>query len=238
MLDDLAWLGIRFTEGPHRQSDRFARYEATIEKLVESGETFLCDCSRAEIARAASAPHDGEEGAPYPGTCRGHGMRQRAFKRPPALRLRMDAGDFVLRRGDGVYAYQLACASDDVDMRITEVVRGIDLLSSAARQLRIAELVGDPAWRERTFVHVPLVVSDDGTRLSKRDGSLEIATLRGRGVSPQRLVQAIAIAYGFEVDDRAPLDALARALDDRALREKSIRVSDILQHLAADERVP
>lgn len=230
MLEDLAWLGIRFTEGPFRQSERFALYERATEALIATGETFLCDCSRAEIARVASAPHEGEE-LPYPGTCRAFGMSDRAFKRAPALRLRTDGGDIVLRRGDGVFSYQLACTADDVDMRITNVVRGIDLASSAPRQRRIAELLGDPLFRERTFVHVPLVVSDDGSRLSKRDGSLTIRSIRERGVPPPRLVHAIARAYGFEIGGDAPLDDLARALDERGLPEESIRVTAILQRL-------
>lgn len=232
MLEDLAWLGIRFTEGPYRQSERFDLYARAIDVLAATGETFLCDCSRAEIARVASAPHEGEEGPPYPGTCRAFGMRARPFKRPPAVRLRMEGGDdFVLRRGDGVYSYQLACTVDDVDMAITEVVRGIDLASSAPRQRRIAELLADPRWRTRSFVHVPLVVADDGARLSKRDGSLTIRSIRDRGISPRRLVAAIAGAYGFTVDERDPLDDLARALDERAPTEESIRVSEVLKRL-------
>lgn len=233
MLADLAWLGIRFTEGPFRQSERFDLYERAIALLVARGETYLCDCSRAEIARVASAPHEGEE-LPYPGTCRSFGMGDRAFKRAPAVRLRMEDGsDFVLRRGDGVFSYQLACTADDVDMSITEVVRGIDLASSAPRQRRIAELLGDPRARERTFVHVPLVVSSDGSRLSKRDGSLTIRSIRERGVPPRQLVRAIAIAYGFDVGATDPLDDLAHALDERPLAEESIRVTDVLRELEA-----
>src|SRR5262249_10169805 len=140
ILADLAWLGIRWDEGPdvggprgpYVQSQRLPRYKAAVDALAAAGHTYLCDCSRAEIARAAGAPHAGEEGPRYPGTCRPHGMRARPFRRPPAVRLAVpegDAGrvevddavlgpsiehvgevtgDFVLRRGDGVFAYQLS----------------------------------------------------------------------------------------------------------------------------------
>src|SRR5262249_19083821 len=158
-----------------------------IEHLAARGLTYLCDCSRAEIARAASAPHAGEEGPRYPGTCRAHGMRPRSFRRPPAVRLRVpdgavtvvdDAvlgrgreeagtvtGDFVLRRGDGVFAYQLAVVVDDLAMGVTEVVRGGDLASSAPRQALLARLLGgEPPG----FAHVPLLLGPDGARLAKR----------------------------------------------------------------------
>ncbi|MBK9262110.1 MAG: hypothetical protein IPM54_20185 [Polyangiaceae bacterium] len=162
--EDLDWLGIRFQEGPdiggaagpYVQSQRQALYEAAIDELAKQGFVYLCDCSRAEIARVASAPHAGDEGPRYPGTCRPFGMRPRAFKRPPAVRIAVphDArsivttndlvlgsrtddvadvtGDFVLRRGDGIFAYQLAVVVDDLAMGITDVVRGADLAGSSA----------------------------------------------------------------------------------------------------------
>jgi len=142
-LDDLRWLGLDWDEGPdvggahapYRQSERSAVYDDALARLGVRGLLYYCDCSRAEIARIASAPHAGEEGPRYPGTCRAFGMRERAWKRPPAIRLAVpdgvvhvdDAiqgafdedvaarvGDFVLKRGDGVYAYQLACVVDDI----------------------------------------------------------------------------------------------------------------------------
>ncbi len=172
ILDDLRWLGVTWDEGPdvggerapYVQSQRRELYAGAIERLAERGLTYYCDCSRAEIARVASAPHAGEEGPRYPGTCRPQGMRARAFRRPPAVRLAVpegarieieDAvlgtltedvgevtGDFVLRRGDGVFAYQLAVVVDDLAMGVTEVVRGGDLASSAPRQALLARLLG------------------------------------------------------------------------------------------------
>src|SRR5262245_56489349 len=193
-LDDLRWLGIDWDEGPdaggphapYRQSERTRLYDRALDELGRQGLTYLCDCSRAEIARVASAPHVGDEGPRYPGTCRELGLRERDWKRAPALRLRVPdreivvedrwqgkvvenvwraVGGFGLRRGEGVYAYQLAVVVDDLAMGITEVVRGADLLGSAARQTLLSELLGSRAPR---YAHHPMIVSADGSRLAKR----------------------------------------------------------------------
>ena len=222
-LDDLRWLGLDWDEGPdvggpsapYRQSERTARYEAALEVLARRDLLYWCDCSRAEIARVASAPHPGDEGPRYPGTCREHGLQQRSWKRPPALRLRVPSGeitvddalhgrmvedvssavgDFVLRRGDGVFAYQLAVVVDDLAMGVTEVVRGADLLSSTPRQVLLAELLGGTPPR---YVHVPLVVGSDGARLAKRDGGVTLREHRVAGIAPGRLVEALARLLGL-----------------------------------------
>lgn len=254
IAEDLAWLGLRFQEGPgigglvgpYVQSERQTLYEQAIEQLAAQGHVYLCDCSRAEIARVASAPHAGEEGPRYPGTCRQFGMEQRAFKRPPAVRLAVphDApsivttndlvlgsrtenvfdvtGDFVLRRGDGIFAYQLAVVVDDLAMGITDVVRGADLATSSARQMLLARLLnGDPP----TFAHVPLLVADDGRRLAKRDGGMTIREQRELGRDPRELVRTIARAYGHDVRDASePLDALAEMLQWSKMPRESVRV--------------
>ncbi len=184
--DDLRWLGLDWDETTIRQSDRLSLYGQALSTLAAQGLVYPCDCSRAEIARAASAPHDGDE-TPYPGLCRDRDPA-RPMKRPPALRVRVpegvieyeDAavgrvaqdlvekvGDFVLRRGDGVFAYQLAVVVDDAAMRITDVVRGADLIGSTPRQLWLARSIGAMPPR---YAHVPLVVAPDGTRLEKRAG--------------------------------------------------------------------
>lgn len=257
---DLAWLGLVFDEypgsaepfGPYRQSERLASYGAAVDALAERGLTYLCDCSRAEIARAASAPHPGEEGSRYPGVCRAHGMRERAFKRPPALRLAIpestrvhytdaargsvavdvhaQAGDFVLRRGDGVFAYHLACAVDDLAMQITEVVRGADLEPSAALQVLLIELLGGSAPR---YAHVPLLVGPDGARLAKRHQSSTVAELRAGGVNADALVRALAAAYGHAPSVSAsPLDALAETWDARRLPTQPVALGSVLSDLA------
>ena len=222
-LDDLRWLGLDWDEGPdvggaagpYRQSERDAYYEEALARLAGLGLLYLCDCSRAEIALLASAPHAGEEGPPYPGTCRRFGMRVREWKRPPAVRLAVpdrsvtvidaaqgpltqhvasEVGDFVLKRGDGVYAYQLAVVVDDLVMRVTEVVRGVDLLASTPRQALLAELLGGrpPAW-----LHVPLIAAPGGGRLQKRSPSHTLAEVREGGGAPAAVVDRLARTLGI-----------------------------------------
>lgn len=239
LLADLGWLGLAWNEGPdvggpfapYTQSERLPRYDAALEALAARGLTYLCDCSRAEVARASSAPHAGEEGPRYPGTCRPLGHRPRAFKRPPAIRLAVppgpvafeDAaegpreedvaertGDFVLRRADGLHAYQLAVVVDDLEMGITEVVRGADLAPSAARQALLHRLLGSP--RPPRFLHVPLLVGADGERLAKRAPRMTVGEHAQAGRTGGALAGALARAYGLpvprgaaRVDDLAPL---------------------------------
>lgn len=257
--DDLTWLGLRFAEGPrqggphgpYRQSERGAVYAAAIDRLAARGLTYLCDCSRAEIARVASAPHPGEEGPRYPGTCRGEGMRQRAFRRPPAVRLAVPAGargayrdvvrgvveedidavagDFVLRRGDGVFAYQLAVVVDDVAMEIDEIVRGADLAPSAPRQALLAELLGA---RLPPVLHVPLLVGLDGERLAKRSGGVPVADHRAAGRSPAQLAAALARALGHPIDAGGdPIAALASTLDPARLPAGPVSIAAVLEAL-------
>jgi glutamyl-tRNA synthetase len=242
-LDDLRWLGLDWDEGPdvggphapYRQSERDAGYEAALDRLARRGLLYRCDCSRADIARVASAPHAGEDGPRYPGTCRAHGMRPRAWKRPPAVRLvvpdrdvtivdalqgpvtqnvQRTVGDFVLRRGDGVWAYQLAVVVDDLAMRVTEVVRGADLLASAPRQALLATLLdADPP----AFAHLPLVVGADGRRLAKRARGTALRDHRAAGVAPERLVATLAGALGLTSADAVTPRALLRGFDRGAL---------------------
>lgn len=252
ILADLRWLGVSWGEGPdvggdrgpYVQSARRARYQAALDALAARGLVYLCDCSRAEIARAASAPHEGEEGPRYPGTCRAHGMRARAFKRPPAVRLAVpddaeievrDAvlgtlrervaevtGDFVLRRGDGVFAYQLAVVVDDLAMGVTEVVRGADLAASAPRQALLARLLGG---EPPSFAHVPLLLGPDGARLAKRAPRMTLVEQRAAGRTGAEVARALARVYAHdpaESDD--PVGALAAVLDWSRLRGLSARV--------------
>lgn len=222
ILRDLAWLGLDWDEAPLLQSARTSLYEAAIARLDAAGWVYACDCSRAEIARAASAPHLGEEiqEGLYPGTCR-DAPRSRAFKRPPALRLRVPkgkrivfddllrgrieedvhsaVGDFVLRRGDGVFAYQLVAALDDAETRVTHVVRADDLLSSTPRQILLMRLLGFDAVP--TYVHVPLVVTPAGERLAKRSQGATVRDLAERGVSPETIVGVLARGLGLVPDD-------------------------------------
>ncbi len=227
MLTDLRWLGLDWDEGPdvggpfvpYVQSERQAVYEAHLQRLSEAGLVYPCYCSRAEIARAASAPH-GDEGPRYPGTCRNLSEAKRreyeAAGRRPSLRLRVDdervvtftdqiagplsqqvqraVGDFILRRSDGIFAYQFAVVVDDGLMQINQVVRGVDLLSSTARQILLFEVLGFPV---PTFAHVPLWLDSTGQRLSKRIQSEGLEPLRAGGLSPAAVIGQFAASCGL-----------------------------------------
>lgn len=258
MLRDLRWLGVAWDEGPdvggpagpYDQSQRTGLYERALGHLTEAGLTYLCDCSRAEIARAASAPHAGDEGPRYPGTCRPLGHRPRAFRRPPAVRLAVPegaagvaeafdlvlgrlvenvgevTGDFVLRRGDGVFAYQLAVVVDDLAMNVTDVVRGADLASSAPRQALLARLLGGSA---PAFAHVPLLLGEGGARLAKRARSVTIREQRELGRDPRELARSIARAYGHDLPEGAdPIEALAASLSFSRLAGMTVTLPQIL----------
>jgi len=223
ILDDLRWLGLGWDEGPFFQSARASLYERAIESLMHQGLTYPCDCSRAEIARVASAPHEGEEVA-YPGTCRDKDPA-RPMRRPAALRLRLpdeqrvafedgcqghceqrlgDVGDFVLRRADGVFAYQLAVAVDDLAMRIGCVVRGADLLSSTPRQLHLMRLFGATEQELPRYVHLPLVRGRDGLRLSKRTPGGRVRALRDAGIDAAEILDVLARALDLRADGSPP----------------------------------
>jgi glutamyl-tRNA synthetase len=237
ILEELRWLGLDWDEGPdvggglgpYRQSERSGRYLEALDRLRAAGHAYPCFCSRAEIARSSQAPHAGEEGPRYPGTCRSLSDTERVERsrhRPPAWRLRVPegpvdfhdevhgdrsfdvagtVGDFVVARADGVASYQLAVTVDDAAMRISEVVRGDDLLPSTARQLLLYRALGLAAPR---FGHVPLVVGPDGERLAKRHGALSVGELRERGADPERVVGLLAGLSGL-----APAGARLRPRD-------------------------
>ena len=228
LLDDLRWLGLDWDEGPmrggpfgpYRQSERTERYDGAIARLLAAGRAFPCACSRADVARAASAPHAGDEDGPrYPGTCRGRPAAEieaRAAAQGRAPVIRFDArgealyfddvlrgavavgpgglDDFVLRRSDGTAAYQLAVVVDDAAMAITRVVRGEDLLTSTPRQLALYAALGLAA---PTFAHVPLVLAPGGERLAKRTRPSSLAELRARGVTPEAVLGALAASAGL-----------------------------------------
>lgn len=228
IVADLRWLGLDWDEGPdlggpyapYTQSERLPLYKHHLGRLEREGWTYPCYCSRADIARAASAPHGvADEAPPYPGTCRDPArraqQRRRAGGRPPALRFRLPdgvisfedglygrveqdvarvVGDFVLRRADGVPAYHLAVVVDDALMGITEVARGADLLPSTPRQIALYRALGYP---EPRFLHLPLVVDAGGARLAKRQGAVGLAPSQQQGYTPARVVGALAASAGL-----------------------------------------
>jgi len=205
--------------GPYRQSERLETFTAALRRLDAAGRLYGCTCSRADLKRLASAPHIGEDGPVYPGLCRAAGiplaLEAGSSGRVPALRFAVapgdvcfddliagpgcqnvadDVGDFVVRRADGLFAYQLAVVVDDAAMGITQVVRGADLLGSTPRQLQLLDALGAPT---PTYAHVPLVLNASGERLAKRDGATAIRTLREAGVTPQRIVGLLGWSLGL-----------------------------------------
>ncbi len=212
-LADLADLGIDWDGEVLLQSTRQAAHDAAIDELVERGLTFECFCTRREILEAPSAPH--HPPGSYPGTCRDLSATERAERRrerPAAIRLRTDVtewtvrdalhgevtsavDDFVLRRGDGVAAYNLTVVLDDATQGVDQVVRGDDLLASTPRQAYLATLLDLPV---PSYAHVPLVLNTDGARLAKRDGAVTATQLRDIGLDPRRL---IAESLGFSGAD-------------------------------------
>lgn len=214
-LADLAAIGLQWDEPVVWQSDRTAVYNEVIASLASHGLLYECYCSRKDIAQAPSAPH-APPGA-YPGTCRDLSAAERVRRnsdRPPALRLRTEnspftvhdmlhgeytglVDDFVVRRGDGVTAYNVAVVVDDQALGIDQVVRGDDLLASAPRQAYLAKLLDYPV---PTYAHVPLVLNTGGARLAKRDGAVTVADL---GV--QRTFALICESLGYEAANATDL---------------------------------
>lgn len=214
-LADLAAIGLEWDEPVVWQTDRTSAYSEVLDSLDSRGLLYECYCSRKDIAQAPTAPH-APPGA-YPGTCRELSESQRAQRRaerPPALRLRTEnstftvsdtlhgeytglVDDFVVRRGDGVTAYNVAVVVDDQAQGVDQVVRGDDLLASAPRQAYLSELLGYPV---PTYAHVPLVLNTAGARLAKRDGAVTIADL-----GAQRAFALICESLGYAAADAADL---------------------------------
>ena len=228
-LRDLAAIGVSWDGGVVRQTDREPLYSAAIASLTEAGLTYECFCTRREIQEAPSAPH-APQGA-YPGTCRTLTPGEREAKRsarPAAIRLRTAVqeatvhdvlhgsytgvvDDFVLRRNDGVTAYNLAVVVDDAAQGIDQVVRGDDLLPSTPRQAYLASLLNIPAPE---YAHVPLVVNARGARLAKRDGAVTLADLALAGVSAEQVRDALLASLGLP---GGPAGARARVFDPASL---------------------
>ena len=226
-LADLKALGLDWDGEVVRQSHRFGRYEAALDRLAADGLLYPCYCSRREVLAAVSAPHGPQPGGAYPGTCRDLTPRDRAAReaggRRPAWRVRaggqrvevvdrlhggFDAvvDDFVVRRADGAPAYQLAVVVDDADQRVGEVVRGDDLLDSTPRQAWLGRRLELPI---PTYAHVPLVLGADGERLAKRHGAVTLSDLAAAGASPASVLTSMAVSLGLAVAGEA--DAAATA---------------------------
>lgn len=214
-LADLRALGLDWDGDPVRQSERTHLYAAALERL----DTYPCYCTRAEIREAAGAPHGALAEGAYPGTCRELTARERAEHgrsgRPPALRVRAGEGidDFVVRRNDGAFAYNLAVVVDDAEQGIEQVVRGADLLDTTPRQVWLGRTLGHPIPDYR---HVPLVLGPDGTRLAKRHGAV---TLADRDETPAQVRGLLAASVGLPGGEPT-MDELLDGFDPASLPEE------------------
>ena len=220
LRSDLHWLGLNWDEETAPQSQRGAVYDRYFEKLADLGLLYPCYCTRSQL-HSVNAPHLSDGTYVYPGTCRNR-TDIPAGRKPAwrvmvpdrlwrlsdlcqgdySLNLYTDCGDMVVRRADGVYVYQLAVTVDDGEAGVTEVVRGMDLLSSAPRQMYLQELLGFP---HPVYGHVPMLLAPDGRRLSKRDRDLDLGILR-QNIRPEALIGNLAFAAGL-LEKNAPISA-------------------------------
>lgn len=222
-IDVLRRFGFDWDEDPLFQSERYDVYASYLNRLQEGGHLYPCFCTRSELL-ASQAPNLGDTQTIYAGTCRGLGpeeAKRRSRLRNPALRLLVpdldvaftdrvqgpylenlarDCGDFIVRRSDGMYGYQLAVVVDDGLSGVTEVVRGCDILSATPRQIYLAGLLDFPV---PAYAHIPLLFTPDGRRLAKRDHALGLNTLLSR-MGPEAILGMLAYAYGI-LDAPEPL---------------------------------
>ena len=246
LRQDLCWLGLDWDRETPAQSSRTAAYDGYFSQLEQMGLLYPCYCTRSQL-HSADAPHLSDGTYVYPGTCRNLTPEQReAFLRKPAWRVRVpekrwqvedlvqghyesdlstDCGDMVVRRADGVYVYQLAVTVDDGEAGVTEVVRGMDLLSSAPRQMYLQQLLGFPHPR---YAHVPMLLAPDGRRLSKRDRDLDLGQLRQR-FKPQQILGSLAFAAGLlDRPEAVSAPELAAQFSWQKVKKDSIFLDDSL----------
>ena len=220
---DLLWLGLDWDTEQAPQSQRSEIYQEYFHKLLDMGLLYPCYCTRNQL-HSVNAPHLSDGTYIYPGTCRNFTDAQRAaFDRDPAWRIKVpdrqwtvndllqgeytenlmtDCGDFVVRRSDGMFVYQLAVTVDDGLAGVTEVVRGSDLLSSAPRQMYLQELFG---FAHPAYGHIPLLIAPDGRRLSKRDQDTDLGYLKSH-CTPEKIIGMLAYACGL-TDRQAAVSA-------------------------------
>lgn len=242
LIDDLDWFGFTFDGPVLYQSERSDVYARMLNELSARAELYPCWCTRGQL-HAATAPHASDGQPLYDGRCRRLPPAERP-DRPAALRIAVpdltvrltdgvqgdyaqnlaaECGDFILRRADGVYAYQLAVVADDALSGVTEVVRGCDLLSSAPRQIWLYRLLNVP---EPTFYHVPLLLDETGNRLSKRAGHSNLAHLRALYSSPEPVIGALAHAAGLlPASEPIALSALIPLFDWAKVPRENIRLT-------------
>ena len=245
LRQDLAWLGLTYDRETPPQSQRSQVYDLYFDRLRQQGLLYPCYCTRSQL-HSVNAPHLSDGTYVYPGTCWNLTAQQRAaFQRKPAWRVKVpdrvwtvedlgqghyeenlatDCGDFVVRRADGVHVYQLAVTVDDGEAGVTEVVRGVDLLSSAPRQMYLQELFG---FSHPAYGHVPLLVAPDGRRLSKRDKDMDLGYLR-QNMTPEALIGKLAAGAGLiERDEPVSAKELATVFSWEKLKGEVIYCAEL-----------
>ena len=241
---DLEWLGFLWDEEQTPQSRRADAYQEMFAALATQGLVYPCYCSRGEL-HAASAPHASDGALLYAGTCRNLTPAERAAKtKKPCWRvavpdetiafddgvqghyaqnLARGCGDFIIRRADGVYAYQLAVVTDDADAGVTQVVRGCDLLSSTPRQIWLQQKLG---FSTPEYYHVPLLVAPDGRRLSKREWDLDMGALR-QSLAPEALIGKLAHACGLlEREESVSAEELSGVFSWQKVKRENIVIAN------------
>ena len=245
-LFDLEWLGLDWDGPAFLQSTRVSRLNAAVSALIATGKAYPCVCSRSDVRNAQSAPH-GDSGEPrYPGTCRGlyasFAEAEQKSGRAAGARLYVpdgsitiddrvsgsstwdvahDVGDFLIAKRDKAPAYQLAVVIDDAAQGVTEVLRGDDLRSSAARQWHVQNALGLP---HPNWAHVPLVTDAEGRRLAKREADLSLAELRERGADPRAIVAWAARSAGLAVAQRVSAADVTPLFDLARLPQQTVRL--------------
>ena len=244
LREDLLWLGLDWDLETAPQSRRSKVYDGYFARLEAMGLLYPCYCTRSQL-HSVNAPHLADGTYVYPGTCRDLTEEARkSFQRAPAWRVKVpdriwyvedavqgqyrenlatDCGDFVVRRADGVYVYQLAVTVDDGEAGVTEVVRGLDLLSSAPRQMYLQELFG---FSHPEYAHVPLLLAPDGRRLSKRDKDLDLGILRQK-MKPEALLGFLACSAGLlERPEAVSAKELAAHFSWDKVKKESVYLDD------------
>ena len=246
-IDDLRWLGFTWDEEPLYQSDRSDVYCDVLDRLTDAGHTYPCFCTRAQLMSLA-APNLGDTQVIYQRTCAHlspEEVAEKAKTRAPAIRLRVpdeeiaftdglfgrqrenlarDCGDFILRRSDGLYGYQLAVVVDDAISGVTEIVRGRDILSATPRQLHLQRLLG---YDTPDYIHIPLLVDHQGRRLAKRDKDLDLTALAQR-FTPEGILGMLAYSAGLLEEVRPmTLEALIPLFDWQKVRTDDLRLPDM-----------
>ena len=245
LREDLAWLGLDYDREQIPQSQRSKAYDGYFEILRDKGLLYPCYCTRSQL-HGVNAPHLSDGTYVYPGTCRN--LENPPKNRLPSwrvmvpdklwtvedhiqghyeLNLATECGDMVVRRADGVYVYQLAVTVDDGEAGVTEVVRGMDLLSSAPRQMYLQELFG---FSHPEYAHVPMLMAEDGRRLSKRDRDLDLGEIQKR-MKPEQLIGNLAFAAGI-LDQNVPVSAaeLAKAFSWNRVSREDIYINQKLYY--------